>query len=245
MARNPAIQTAPSVKDRPKCLDCGRPLRPHYQTKTTRVRQLVTRHTPPDEKDYSWTHESETLWTKVVFIDKIQSRTWNGKYGDMDEGFFCGTICGYRYGRTLAHALSPSGKYELKERVRFMKCGICKKTLNVPTDPLSYDCGGDCSECMADAGDIDVIAHLHSIGFATFLPLCTVVRAYVAATCPQCGLKGKVGVSTNQIIHKTMLCVTCTEANEAQTDNVDDSTPTGDEDNDAGFVAFCQEESEL
>lgn len=33
------------------------------------------------------------------------------------------------------------------------KCSICSRTLSVPTDPLSPDCGGDCLLCMAVAGD--------------------------------------------------------------------------------------------
>lgn len=32
---------------------------------------------------------------------------------------------------------------------------------------------------------------------------------FAAATCPDCGRKGKVAVTTNAIVHKTMLCVDC------------------------------------
>lgn len=28
-------------------------------------------------------------------------------------------------------------------------CYICKRELDVPDDPYSADCGGDCTECMA------------------------------------------------------------------------------------------------
>lgn len=36
-----------------------------------------------------------------------------------------------------------------------------------------------------------------------------VPRILAAATCPDCGRKGKVAVTTDAIIHKTMLCVEC------------------------------------
>jgi hypothetical protein len=29
-------------------------------------------------------------------------------------------------------------------------CSICKRVLNVPGDPASIDCGGDCAACMAE-----------------------------------------------------------------------------------------------
>lgn len=34
-------------------------------------------------------------------------------------------------------------------------CSICKRELDVPGDPESDDCGGDCTKCMAEAGDED------------------------------------------------------------------------------------------
>jgi hypothetical protein len=37
------------------------------------------------------------------------------------------------------------------------RCGICKRELNVASDPTTEDCGGDCLRCMADAGDPDAI----------------------------------------------------------------------------------------
>lgn len=33
------------------------------------------------------------------------------------------------------------------------QCSTCTRKLNNPADPLSRSCGGDCVECMADAGD--------------------------------------------------------------------------------------------
>lgn len=42
------------------------------------------------------------------------------------------------------------------------KCNICNKELNTD-DPLSEDCGGDCLECMADAGDPDAIKSVNKI----------------------------------------------------------------------------------
>jgi hypothetical protein len=35
------------------------------------------------------------------------------------------------------------------------RCLICRKIMDVPDDLLSTNCGGDCVECMADAGDPD------------------------------------------------------------------------------------------
>lgn len=40
--------------------------------------------------------------------------------------------------------------------------------------------------------------------------------ALADATCPDCGRTGKVGVSTDAIIHKTMLCADCTEKKQKQ-----------------------------
>lgn len=40
------------------------------------------------------------------------------------------------------------------------QCGSCKRPLNQPDDPRSLDCGGDCRQCMADAGDPDCIKSL-------------------------------------------------------------------------------------
>lgn len=37
------------------------------------------------------------------------------------------------------------------------RCNICNKELDVPNDPLSDDCGGDCLACMAQAGDPDAV----------------------------------------------------------------------------------------
>lgn len=43
-------------------------------------------------------------------------------------------------------------------------CSICGRPLDVPVDPLSTDCGGDCLACMADAGDPDAVAAVAAIG---------------------------------------------------------------------------------
>ena len=34
-----------------------------------------------------------------------------------------------------------------------MNCGICGQELNVPLNPETLDCGGDCLKCMNDSGD--------------------------------------------------------------------------------------------
>lgn len=39
-------------------------------------------------------------------------------------------------------------------------CGMCSRELNIATDPLSRDCGGDCLQCVAESGDEDAIASL-------------------------------------------------------------------------------------
>lgn len=36
-----------------------------------------------------------------------------------------------------------------------MNCKTCNKELTQENDPASRDCGGDCVECMAEAGDPD------------------------------------------------------------------------------------------
>lgn len=44
------------------------------------------------------------------------------------------------------------------------QCGICEQALDVPGEPSTLDCGGDCRACMADAGDSECataeLAHL-------------------------------------------------------------------------------------
>lgn len=43
--------------------------------------------------------------------------------------------------------------------IQEVRCGICKKIMNTG-DPRDNDCGGDCTSCMADAGDPDCIKTL-------------------------------------------------------------------------------------
>jgi hypothetical protein len=40
------------------------------------------------------------------------------------------------------------------------RCRVCETPLNIPGRPWTDDCGGDCTACMADAGDPDAIAAL-------------------------------------------------------------------------------------
>lgn len=40
------------------------------------------------------------------------------------------------------------------------KCNICKRELDVPGQPESDDCGGDCTQCMADCYDPDAMRKL-------------------------------------------------------------------------------------
>lgn len=44
-------------------------------------------------------------------------------------------------------------------------CNICGTKLNVPEDPTSGDCGGDCLRCMAEIGeDPDCIRSMRALG---------------------------------------------------------------------------------
>lgn len=47
-----------------------------------------------------------------------------------------------------------------------MNCGICTKELEVDGDLLSVNCGGDCVECMARAGDPDEIFNVIEVFIA-------------------------------------------------------------------------------
>lgn len=56
--------------------------------------------------------------------------------------------------------ISPPVKMVATEHIKALcpseaKCRICGRPLDNPSDPLSGDCGGDCLQCMADAGDLD------------------------------------------------------------------------------------------
>ena len=42
-------------------------------------------------------------------------------------------------------------------------CATCHRALDTPDDPLSRNCGGDCLQCMADAGDPDCIHAVNRI----------------------------------------------------------------------------------
>lgn len=46
-------------------------------------------------------------------------------------------------------------------------CSTCKRPLDVPGDESSTDCDGDCTRCMADAGDPDCIRTMQAIAGAT------------------------------------------------------------------------------
>ena len=41
-----------------------------------------------------------------------------------------------------------------------MNCLICCRKLNVPDEPDSLDCGGDCLRCMAEMGDPECVLSL-------------------------------------------------------------------------------------
>jgi len=49
-----------------------------------------------------------------------------------------------------------------------VNCGICDRELNKDENSPAYNCGGDCRECMAGAGDPDCIASLTVIWLDEF-----------------------------------------------------------------------------
>lgn len=49
------------------------------------------------------------------------------------------------------------------------KCHICQRTLNVPEEPDTLDCGGDCLSCMATAGDPDCADAMAALARAKLL----------------------------------------------------------------------------
>lgn len=48
-------------------------------------------------------------------------------------------------------------------RTKKPKCSLCKKELDNPKDRTSLDCGGDCVQCMAEAGDPSAIAFMERL----------------------------------------------------------------------------------
>lgn len=43
-------------------------------------------------------------------------------------------------------------------------CTICKRLLDVPGDPSTGDCGGDCLRCMAECGDPGAMRIMNDLG---------------------------------------------------------------------------------
>jgi len=55
-----------------------------------------------------------------------------------------------------AFGLVPEPADQSLESVKpITNCHICGKVLDIEDDPLTFNCGGDCTECMARAGDPD------------------------------------------------------------------------------------------
>lgn len=50
------------------------------------------------------------------------------------------------------------------------ECGNCRVELNQPDDPRTLDCGGDCLNCMANAGDPDCRVRIAYIVAADCVP---------------------------------------------------------------------------
>jgi len=44
-------------------------------------------------------------------------------------------------------------------------CNICGREMDVPGEPQSRDCGGDCLVCMSEAGDPDAIREMWDLVF--------------------------------------------------------------------------------
>jgi len=78
-------------------------------------------------------------------------------------GDFLGSRCSQLLGlASLQYLLNSKylGKAMAGEKIR---CNICQRELDNPNDALSMDCGGDCLQCMADAGDPDCMAAVQAI----------------------------------------------------------------------------------
>jgi hypothetical protein len=80
--------------------------------------------------------------------------------------------------------------------LRFVKCDTCGRLLDVPSDPRSTNCGGDCLQCMADAGDPDCIKSIAA--------LCICARCAKYDGCPNAapppddGVHGYEGICTDR-----------------------------------------------
>lgn len=53
--------------------------------------------------------------------------------------------------------------YFLRHEKSDKHCATCGKELDHPKDETSMNCGGDCVECMADAGDPECVEHMNQI----------------------------------------------------------------------------------
>lgn len=56
----------------------------------------------------------------------------------------------------MAFGLTPEPADRSLEAIKSItKCHICGKVMDIEDDALSFNCGGDCTECVARAGDPD------------------------------------------------------------------------------------------
>jgi hypothetical protein len=76
---------------------------------------------------------------------------------------YCCTHCGSVNPAEECYAPDPERKQFLEQsgdawvrKASILKCNICKKVMNTGRAP-DKDCGGDCCQCMAEAGDPDCI----------------------------------------------------------------------------------------
>lgn len=115
----------------PKCLNCGKPLRPQYRTENERFGEGTGKkkvwlprpgcegtetYPPPDDpakdgqedRDHVgpiWWSKRRRSWYRNVTYRKVRKRVFTGKFGSRHDNFFCLTECGYRWGLKQARKL--------------------------------------------------------------------------------------------------------------------------------------------
>lgn len=105
---------------------------------------------------------SASPWFGLAFSD-VQVTTADASSGRLAEAVTevmrdIDAVDWYWSGGTIWFAHREHAEAFLKARQN--NCNICGRLLDVPGDPETHDCGGDCARCMADVGDTDIAAWL-------------------------------------------------------------------------------------
>lgn len=105
---------APPIASRPRCLCCGKRLRPNYDTKeirsdrTRRVYQLKQNWSRDlvsvDADVHGAKQDDQGRWYVERRVTERQ-RTWQGTFGRYADGFFCGMLCAQRWAIQVARHL--------------------------------------------------------------------------------------------------------------------------------------------